>query len=249
MDALAFHPYMDNSSQPADAAAPEHDDDLDQRLRQARARRSAPPSTAPRSPARRCRSCTTSSASRARPGGEGGALHGHRAGDDEAGRRGDAGALLRDSARARVLPAERAGALPLPHRGRACARPLAVRPLLRGRARPRRASRASRPRSRSCGAASLARCPGLRLPVKATGVAFPSAARRRGQGAARGAVPLRPRLRLLGPPRAAADPCDGDGCAAAAPSAARRRGRSSRARRDEAQARPLPVHAAADRRR
>ena len=63
MDALAIHPYEDNSSVPPSFAAPEHDDDRARRLRQARraARRGVRRHRAARIDA--CRSSTTSSAS------------------------------------------------------------------------------------------------------------------------------------------------------------------------------------------
>ena len=67
------------------------------------------------------------------PGGEAGAVHGDRAGDDEARRRGDAGDVLPSGDPARVLPAERPRALPLPRVRRDVASGLAVGPVLRGR--------------------------------------------------------------------------------------------------------------------
>ncbi len=79
---------------PAGDAAPEHDVDLARRLRQARqaarhgVRRHRPARLDPADPLRRVRGRV------ADPGGEGQALHRHRAGHHEAGRRGDAGPLL-----------------------------------------------------------------------------------------------------------------------------------------------------------
>ena len=93
--------------------APELDDDRARRLRQAR--------RAARRGVRRLRAADLVRRVRRRvadPGGEAGALHRHRAGDDEAGHGGDAGRVLPAGGADRVLPAERARPLPLPHRRR-----------------------------------------------------------------------------------------------------------------------------------
>ena len=133
MDAYVQHVYEDNSSLPPGTQHPKHDVDLARRLRQARqaarhrVRRHRPARLDPADPLRRVRGRV------ADPGGQGQALHRHRAGDHEAGRRGDAGPLLQPGRPARVLPAERDGALPLPPRGRARARAVAVGRLLRQR--------------------------------------------------------------------------------------------------------------------
>ena len=80
---------------------------------------SAPRSTERRSVARLCRSSTTSSGSRRRSRPQGAALHRHRAGDDEAGRRDDAGADLPAGDADDLLPADGARAAALPRAGRA----------------------------------------------------------------------------------------------------------------------------------
>ena len=109
MDAFAIHPYEDNSSLPPTVPAPEDDDDRDRRLRQAR--------HAARRGVRRHGAARLDAADRLRrvrrrdadPGRRRRALYtGHRAGDHEAGRRGDAGDVLPPGAGDRVLPAERA---------------------------------------------------------------------------------------------------------------------------------------------
>ena len=133
MDALAIHPYMDNSSQPPTTAHPLGTNIDDRRLRQAR--------RAARRGVRRNRPARIQAADLLRrvrrrvgdPCGEGVPVHGQRADDDEARQRGDAGRLLPAGARARVLPADRRGRCCSSSRATNATAALAVRDQLRRR--------------------------------------------------------------------------------------------------------------------
>jgi hypothetical protein len=130
MDALAINPYPDNSSQPPTFAHPKTTTigvaDYEKLVALHGVRRRV-----------------------ADPGRQGGALHGHRADDDEARIRGDAGRVLQAGARAGVLPAHGRGDAALPVARRAVSGGLAVWHLLRGRhpeVEPRDGDRGARPR-------------------------------------------------------------------------------------------------------
>ena len=152
MDGLAFHPYADTSGQSPDTPHPNSTTiglaDYDRLMRTLATAFDNSPQAGSLLPVLYDEFGVESKI----PAGKANALHGLRAGDDEARRRDHAGRVLREGAPARVLPAERDGDLRVPHAGRARPRELAVRHLLRGRdaevehlRRPRRArSRARR---------------------------------------------------------------------------------------------------------
>ena len=133
------------------------------------------------------------------PAAKGVAVHGHRADDDEAGQRGDAGRLLRAGARAGVLPADgrRDAALPLTRRARARGWQSGIH-YVDGTPKTSRA-RVTEALDRTTGG-SITRCPGVELPVRPTSLRFGtrSAAKR---GIFRVTFALRPRLPLLGSAR------------------------------------------------
>ena len=150
MDGLAIHPYPDNSSQSPDFPHPRSTSiglaDYEKLVAPPE-----PPSTGRRRPARRCRSCTTSSGSSRPSRKEAEPLLGDRARDDEAGGRVEASGGVRSGPPARVLPAERGGNAPLPLARREGAAQLAVGGVLRGRlpeGQPLRGARLTRPNTR-----------------------------------------------------------------------------------------------------
>ena len=123
-------------------AHPAEHDDRDRRLRQARRaprpglRRHGAARIEPPHPVRGVRRGV------ADPGRQGRPLHGRRADDHPAGRRGDPGRFLRAGARARLLPAQRRGHAPLPLARRASARRAGSPASTTSTARRSRASRA-----------------------------------------------------------------------------------------------------------
>ena len=173
MDGARDPPVRRELEHAADVRPPELHRDRDRRLREARRPPRHRPSTARPSPARRCRSSTPSTASRrVVPPGKAPALLGRRARDDQAGRRDDAGRALRAGTELAFCQPTVVGFLVFHAQDETALALVAVRRPLRRRhaegeptARPRRSGACAR-------TASIARCPGLELPVTATTLAL-----------------------------------------------------------------------------
>ena len=148
MDGLAFHPYADSSGQSPDTPHPKSTTiglaDYDRLIQTLGAAFDGTAQAGSSLPVLYDEFGVESRI----PAGKEKAYTGAEAATTQAGGRDHTGAVLRTGAAARVLPAERHRHPPVPFAGRACARELAVRRLLRRRdAEGERVGRARRPRA------------------------------------------------------------------------------------------------------